>query len=165
MIIEYGFDMTPFGQIIVARTWMGICDLQFIDNNPHEVVAELGRRWGERAELTMDNTMAHTVERVIFEGFEHEIKLDLKGTEFQLKVWEELRKVPFGTTISYGELARRIGKPKAVRAVATAVATNPVSMIVPCHRIIHSDGTIGQYRWGAKLKKQLIDWEKSHAKR
>ena len=108
--------------------------------------------------------MANTVERVIFEGLNHPVNLDVKGTEFQLKVWAELRKIPFGTTVSYQEVAERIGEPKAVRAVATAIAQNPVAMLIPCHRVIHSDGTIGEYHWGRDLKRQLIEWEKSKAK-
>ena len=105
--------------------------------------------------------MADTVKRIIFDGYDHEIDIDLHGTEFQLKVWKEVMKVQKGETISYQELAERIGEPKAVRAVASAVAQNPIAMLVPCHRIIHKDGTIGEYHWGKELKKQLLDWEKS----
>ena len=77
-----------------------------------------------------------------------------------MKVWNELRNIPFGTTVSYQEVAKRIGEPKAVRAVASAIAENPVAMLIPCHRVIHSDGTIGEYHWGRDLKKKLIEWER-----
>lgn len=164
MTIEYGFAMSPFGQIIVARTWEGICDLQFMNDNGLEIVAELSKRWGEEAELTQSDMMASTTEKVIFEGLKHPLKLDIKGTDFQLKVWNELQKVPFGDTVTYSELAKRIGQPKAIRSVATAVADNPIAMLIPCHRVIHKDGSIGEYHWGAKLKQQLLEWEKKNKK-
>ena len=162
--IEFGFAESPFGSIIVARTWDGVCDLQFLEYNRLETIHELAKRWGQCTPTTQSNVMANTVERVIFEGLNHPVNLDVKGTEFQLKVWAELRKIPFGTTVSYQEVAERIGEPKAVRAVATAIAQNPVAMLIPCHRVIHSDGTIGEYHWGRDLKRQLIEWEKSKAK-
>ena len=162
--IEFGFAESPFGSIIVARTWDGVCDLQFLEYNRLETIHELAQRWGQYTPTTQSNVMANTVERVIFEGLNHPVNLDVKGTEFQLKVWAELRKIPFGTTVSYQEVAERIGEPKAVRAVATAIAQNPVAMLIPCHRVIHSDGTIGEYHWGRDLKRQLIEWEKSKAK-
>ena len=162
--IEFGFAESPFGSIIVARTWDGVCDLQFLEYNRLETIHELATRWGQYTPTTQSNVMANTVERVIFEGLNHPVNLDVKGTEFQLKVWAELRKIPFGTTVSYQEVAERIGEPKAVRAVATAIAQNPVAMLIPCHRVIHSDGTIGEYHWGRDLKRQLIEWEKSKAK-
>lgn len=88
------------------------------------------------------------------------MRLDLRGTDFQLRVWRELLNIPFGSTATYRQVAERIGEPKAVRAVATAIAQNPVAMLVPCHRVIHSDGTLGEYHWGRDLKKMLLQWEK-----
>ena len=138
--IVYGFSDSPFGHLIVARTWDGVCDLQFLEYNRLETIHELAKRWGQYTPTTQSNVMANTVERVIFEGLNHPVNLDVKGTEFQLKVWAELRKIPFGTTVSYQDVAERIGEPKAVRAVATAIAQNPVAMLIPCHRVIHSAG-------------------------
>jgi O-6-methylguanine DNA methyltransferase len=162
--VEFGFSESPFGEIIVARTWDGICDLQFLDFNRLETIHELAQRWGQYTPTTQSDTMAQTVERVIFEDYDHPIKLDLHGTDFQLQVWHELQNIPFGTTATYQQIAERIGKPKAVRAVATAIAQNPVAMLVPCHRVIHSDGTIGEYHWGRELKRQLIEWEANKLK-
>ena len=162
--VEFGFSESPFGEIIVARTWDGICDLQFLDFNRLETIHELAQRWGQYTPTTQSDTMAQTVERVIFEDYDHPIKLDLHGTDFQLQVWHELQNIPFGTTATYQQIAVRIGKPKAVRAVATAIAQNPVAMLVPCHRVIHSDGTIGEYHWGRELKRQLIEWEANKLK-
>ena len=162
--VEFGFSESPFGEIIVARTWDGICDLQFLDFNRLETIHELAQRWGQYTPTTQSDTMAQTVERVIFEDYDHPIKLDLHGTDFQLQVWHELQNIPFGTTTTYQQIAERIGKPKAVRAVATAIAQNPVAMLGPCHRVIHSDGTIGEYHWGRELKRQLIEWEANKLK-
>lgn len=162
--VEYGFAESPFGEIIVARTWEGVCDLQFLDFRRLETIHELAQRWGQYTPTTQSNDMAETVERVIFEGYDHPVKLDLHGTDFQKEVWQELRRIPFGTTVSYQQVAERLDRPKAVRAVASAIAQNPVAMLVPCHRVIHSDGTVGEYHWGSDLKRRLIAWEKSKAR-
>lgn len=162
--IVYGFSDSPFGPIVVARTWEGVCDLQFLADNRLEVIHELAARWGVYTPTTQNDTMAHTVERVAFEGYDHPLKLDMRGTDFQLRVWEELRRIPFGTTASYQDIARRIGKPRAVRAVATAIGQNPMAMLIPCHRVIHSDGTPGEYHWGRELKQRLLDWERQVVK-
>lgn len=163
--IEFGFAESPFGEIIVARTWDGICDLQFLDYNRLETIHELAQRWGEYTPTIQSDTMAETVEKVLFEGLSHPLDLDIKGTDFQIKVWKEVMKIPFGQTASYQEIAERIGEPKAVRAVATAIGQNPVAIIIPCHRVIHSDGTVGEYHWGRDLKKKLLEWEKSMVKK
>lgn len=159
--VEYGFAESPFGEIIVARTWDGVCDLQFLGYNRLEVIHELAQRWGMYTPTTQSDTMANTVERVAFEGYDYPIRFDIKGTDFQLKVWRELQKIPFGQTATYQQIAERIGEPKAVRAVATAIGQNPIAVLIPCHRVIHSDGTIGEYHWGKDLKKRLLEWEKS----
>ena len=159
--IVYGFAECKFGTIVVACRSKAICDLQFLGYNKMEVIHELASHWGVYTSTTQDDMMADTVKRIIFDGYDQKIDIDLHGTEFQLKVWKEVMKVQKGETISYQELAERIGEPKAVRAVASAVAQNPIAMFVPCHRIIHKDGTLGEYHWGKELKKQLLDWEKS----
>ena len=141
--IVYGFAESKFGTIVVARTASGICDLQFLGYNKMEVIHELASHWGVYTPTTQDDMMADTVKRIIFDGYDHEIYIDLHGTEFQLKVWKEVMKVQKGETISYQELAERI------------------AMLVPCHRIIHKDGTLGEYHWGRELKKEILDWEKN----
>ena len=157
--IEYGFAESPFGPIIVARTWDGICDLHFLGYNRMEVIHELGTRWGMYTPTTQSDVMANTVERVLFEGYEHPLRLDVKGTPFQRMVWRELLNIPFGTTITYGELAERVGKPNAVRNVTAAVEQTPVAVLIPSHRVIMSDGTPGTYHWGTEIKQQLLEWE------
>ncbi|MGI6222424.1 MAG: methylated-DNA--[protein]-cysteine S-methyltransferase [Prevotella sp.] len=171
--IVYGFAESPFGSIIVARNSQGVCDLQFLGYDRHLVIHELGTRWGVYTPTSQNDDMAQQVERLIFESFSptastplwEEIPLCPKGTEFQLKVWEELRRIPFGTTVSYQEVANRLGRPTAVRSVATAIAANPIAVLIPCHRVVHKDGSLGNYHWGTQLKQQLIDWEKRHLKK
>ena len=102
--VEYGFADSPFGEIIVARTWDGICDLQFLGFNRMGVIHELAQRWGTYTPTTQSDEMANTVQRVLFEGYDHPLNLDLRGTEFQLKVWKAIMQVPFGETISYQQL-------------------------------------------------------------
>ena len=94
-----------------------------------------------------------------------EIKLHLKGTEFQLKVWESLLKIPMGELTTYGEIAKNIGNNKASRAVGTAIGSNPVAFLIPCHRVIQSSGHFGGYMWGTTRKTVIIGWEgaKTHA--
>lgn len=156
---EYGFAESPFGGLIVARTAAGICGLQFVTATPREALGELRRRWGNNVRAMQNDEMARAVAHMIFEERYHDVALDLRGTAFQLKVWAALRHVPFGQTVSYRQMACAIGQPAAVRAVASAIARNPVAVIVPCHRVIHSNGSTGQYHWGADLKKRLIRWE------
>lgn len=160
--IVYGFSDSPFGHLIVARTWEGVCDVQFLDNNQLETIHELGRRWGVYTPTTQNDLMAQTVERVMFEGYDHALKLDVRGTEFQLRVWNAVQQIPFGQTRSYQEVAQAIGEPRGVRAVATAIAQNPIAVLIPCHRVIHADGTTGEYHWGRELKQRLIEWERQH---
>ncbi len=93
-----------------------------------------------------------------------DLPLNPAGTTFQKQVWAELCRIPHGTTLSYAQLAERLGRPKASRAVGRANATNPIALVVPCHRVIGSDGSLTGYAYGTPLKKQLLDWEKSHAK-
>ena len=93
-----------------------------------------------------------------------ELPCDVKATAFQLRVWEELRKIPIGTTRSYSDIAVSIGQPTAIRAVACACATNPIALIVPCHRVVPKAGGLGGYRWGVARKQALLDLEKQYAK-
>lgn len=161
--ITYGFAETPFGAVIVARTALGVCDLQFLGYHRTEVIHELGTRWGVYTSTTQDDRMAQRVLSVYLEGARLPLMLHLQGTDFQKEVWRALRLVPFGQTVSYQGLAERVGHPTAVRAVASAVAANPIALLVPCHRVIHADGRMGQYHWGADIKQQLLRWEEQQA--
>jgi len=118
--------------------------------------------FGENPAASGFNAEVELQVREYFEGVRHSfvLPLALKGTEFQRKVWEELTKIPYGTTITYNELAERAGKPKAARAAGRANATNPASLIIPCHRVVSSTGDVTGYLYGIEMKKKLLDFEK-----
>lgn len=156
----YGYTDTPFGECFVAGTQDGICTFQFCDGNQEELITEMKKEWS-RASFTRDNALAHdTVQKAFFpRAKDVPLKLWLKGTPFQFKVWRSLLDIPCGTVISYSKLAQLIGNPNAIRAAASAVARNPVGFIIPCHRIVRNDGTIGQYHWTPERKAAIIEWE------
>jgi AraC family transcriptional regulator of adaptative response/methylated-DNA-[protein]-cysteine methyltransferase len=158
-VIRYGSGPTAVGPVFVARTERGVCMLRLVAGRERPL-DEL-RRHFPRAELVQDQEAVKQALRKVDEFLagkraEGSIPLDLHGTPFQRRVWKVMQQVPRGQTCSYRELARRAGKPRAVRAVANACASNPVALLVPCHRIVRSDGGLGGYYWGLKKKKQLL---------
>jgi len=160
LTINYSFAETPFGDVLVASTSKGICYLAFIEN-AEQGIEGLKKQfpnatYQEKSDLNQDNTL------LIFNNDWRqlsEIKLHLKGTDFQLKVWQALLSIPQGGLVTYGEVARRINQPTASRAVGTAIGSNPIAYLVPCHRIIQSSGNTGGYRWNPIRKKAMIGWE------
>ncbi len=160
--IAYGLHPTPFGECLLAATERGICGLSFIENeNPRKALQYLHSNWPNAQIAENRKATASYVEK-IFGGANHNgtpLKLFLKGTNFQLKVWEALLKIPPGCVVSYEDVAARIGKPAASRAVGTAVANNYVAYLIPCHRVIQKIGAFGNYRWGAPRKKAMLVWE------
>ena len=159
--INYNFATTPFGEIIIASTDKGICCLEFIVSDRMEAFSSLQRRFpNARFYQTVDAFQQNAL--FIFTrdwSRLSEIKLHLKGTEFQLKVWEALLKVPMGGMTTYGDIAASIDKPKACRAVGTAVGDNPVAFLIPCHRVIRATGKFGNYHWGIERKELILGWE------
>ncbi|HEX6973645.1 MAG TPA: methylated-DNA--[protein]-cysteine S-methyltransferase, partial [Vicinamibacterales bacterium] len=154
--IRYGQHATALGPAFIGLTERGICHLRFVDGVP-DPAAELRDEWPE-ANLVEDQSAAR--ERLEALGAPRApMRLWLKGTNFQIKVWEALLRVPEGELVSYARLAQAMGMPNAVRAVASAIAANPVAWLVPCHRVIRSSGVLGQYRWGPERKAALIGWE------
>jgi AraC family transcriptional regulator of adaptative response/methylated-DNA-[protein]-cysteine methyltransferase len=154
--IRHGAHATALGDAFIGLTDRGICHLRFIDETS-DPMAELRDEWPE-ATLVADPAAA----RQALDALAHPrapMRLFLKGSNFQIKVWEALLRVPEGALVSYTRLATAAGMPKAVRAVASAVAANPVAWLVPCHRVIRSSGVLGQYRWGPERKAALIGWE------
>ena len=154
-IIRYALLDTPLGQMLVAATTRGICRLTF-----DEDVATLERRFPNATIKPADTAMASLVSGVM-EAIEtptavHDLPIDVAGTAFQEAVWKELRKIPVGETRSYADIAAAIGDPKATRAVGTANGSNPVAVLVPCHRVIRSDGTLGGYAGGLDRKRKLL---------
>ena len=165
--IVYGFDDTPFGQCLVALTDRGICHLGFVDNNNSaEAFHQLQNAWPE-ATLFEDPSRIRSVIRRIFHikqtAESRPFHLHLKGTNFQVNVWRALLAIPVRSIVSYQDIAAHMGHPKAFRAVANAIAINPVGYLIPCHRVIRKSGQIHQYRWGSARKKAIIGWEASRA--
>lgn len=154
--IRYGAHATALGPAFVGLTERGICHLRFIDETA-DPVAELREEWPEASLVEDPVTARETLDALARPRAP--MRLWLKGTNFQIKVWEALLRVPEGALVSYGHLATAAGMPKAARAVASAVAANPVAWLVPCHRVIRSSGVLGQYRWGPERKAALIGWE------
>ncbi|NQW11274.1 MAG: bifunctional DNA-binding transcriptional regulator/O6-methylguanine-DNA methyltransferase Ada [Alphaproteobacteria bacterium] len=167
-VIAYAFADTALGRVIVGATKSGICFVGLGDEEA-ALIEELRHDFPE-ATLAADPTgLGTTVAEVTLtlEGREPhaELPLDIRGTAFQRQVWEALRAIPMGETRTYAELAAQIGRPKAIRAVGSACANNPVSLIVPCHRAVGTDGTLRGYRWGLERKRALIDTEHRAARR
>ena len=162
--IRYALVSTPLGRMLVAATERGLCAVRF-----GETMAELDhdlRTEFHSAQLRRDQEgLLQYIEPLLAairgENTSIDLPLDIRATAFQKKVWEALRQIPLGNTRSYAEVAREIGEPGAVRAVARACASNPVALAVPCHRVVRSDGDISGYRWGVERKKRLL--EREHA--
>lgn len=160
LAIQYSYAESPFGDILVASTSKGICHLAFIEDEP-TALADLQARFpNARYRQTVDLIQQNAL--YIFSQDWHklsEIKLHLKGTPFQIKVWEALLNIPLGQLTTYGGLSKTIGDPKAARAVGSAIGSNPVAFLIPCHRVIRSNGDTGEYHWGPIRKTAMIGWE------
>ena len=158
LTIRYGLPDSPFGTVLIALTDRGICGLTFADDD-HAALGSLERRW-HGATFEHDRGAARAIAKRIFTDQEPgRITLELSGTNFQIKVWEALLRIPAGTLVSYGDVARSIGHPDAHRAVGTAVGQNPIAYLIPCHRVIKSTGAFGNYGGGATRKKAILGWE------
>lgn len=166
LLINYSFAESPFGNIIVASTSKGICHLAFFENEQKafEVLESHFPNAHFKQMVDLIQQKALYIFRNDWDKLS-EIKLHLKGTDFQLKVWETLLKIPMGQLSTYGTIAEQINNSKASRAVGTAIGSNPVAFLIPCHRVIQSTGTFGGYMWGATRKTAIIGWEaaKVHA--
>ena len=163
--IKYAIFDTRLGQAVIAGTEKGICSLQFADNR--EQLLETLREDFFEAELEENHEALTGWIRMLNtfldgDGKELPIPLDVHATVFRARVWEAIRRIPYGETRSYSRLAEEIGKPSAARAVASACAANPVALVTPCHRVVHEDGTISGYRWGIHRKKALLSMEKEN---
>lgn len=158
MAISYGFYGSPFGEVIVASTAKGICHMAFVEDRAL-AVAELQLRFPNAMFQEREDAL-HRSAMSIFGGERLcEVKLHLKGTPFQLKVWETLLRIPSGGLATYSAVAANVGTPKASRAVGTAIGSNPVAYLIPCHRVIKSTGEAGGYMWGPTRKTVMIGWE------
>lgn len=162
--IAYGFSDTPIGRMLIAATSKGICAVRFGADEP--LLAELRSEF-PRAEIVANQQAVEAyAEAVLAHLAGRDTRLDLPvdvdATAFQQRVWAALRAIPYGETRSYSEVAAMIGEPSAVRAVARACATNPVALVVPCHRVVRTGGALSGYRWGVERKRRLLDQERAH---
>jgi len=163
--IGYATGASPLGRVLVAATERGLCAV--IMDSTDEILLRRLKEQFPAAELSERADLNGTIGQVLSRLTEHpaalDLPLDLRATAFQMRVWEALRCIPRGETRTYTEIACAIGNPKAVRAVARACATNPVAVVIPCHRVIGSDGKLTGYRWGVERKKRLLELEKQQA--
>jgi AraC family transcriptional regulator, regulatory protein of adaptative response / methylated-DNA-[protein]-cysteine methyltransferase len=160
LIINYSFAESPFGDLIVASTQKGLCHMAFEDDE------EVGlNNLTARFPNATYHRMLDLIQQNALFIFQNDwsrlpaIKLHLKGTDFQIKVWETLLNIPLGQLSTYGNIAQKIGNPKASRAVGAAIGSNPIAYLIPCHRVIQSTGNIGGYMWGNTRKTAIIGWE------
>lgn len=160
LTINYSYAHTPFGNIMVASTPKGVCYMAFDDeaNNAFDALQLAFPKATYRSILDQHQQNALLIFKEDWQQLP-QIKLHLKGTDFQLKVWEALLKIPKGKLTTYGNIAQQIEKPSAARAVGSAIGDNPVAFLIPCHRVIQSNGILGQYHWGSPRKAAIIGWE------
>jgi AraC family transcriptional regulator of adaptative response/methylated-DNA-[protein]-cysteine methyltransferase len=161
--INYGFHPSPFGECLLAATERGICGLGFVGEGGRlQALEDFKRRW-PAAEFQENSQKTRSYIDRIFSPTKtngsNPVKLLLMGTNFQIRVWEALLRIPPGAVVCYEDLARRLGKPSASRAVGSAVGRNPISFLIPCHRAIRKMGITGDYHWGAARKKAILAWE------
>lgn len=163
LFINFSFAESPFGNIIVASTEKGICFMAFAENEENGF-EDLKNKFPNAAFSRKLDWIQQNALFIFQNDWSKlsEIKLHLKGTDFQLKVWETLLKIPMGQLSTYGSIAYQIEKPNASRAVGTAIGSNPVAFLIPCHRVIQSSGIFGGYMWGNTRKTAIIGWEGAH---
>lgn len=163
LTIRYGFLISPFGQALVMVTDRGLAGLAFADpGKEREALADMSARW-PNATYVEDLAATAPYAARIFNPSEWRADRPLKvvtiGTDFQLRVWEALLKIPMGKCVAYSDIAAEIGSPKASRAVGAAVGANPVSFVVPCHRAVGKSGALTGYHWGLTRKRAILGWE------
>lgn len=166
LVIEYGIHRTPFGNLLIATTPRGICWAAFAAGTGEKEAAELERRWAS-ATIRENSVATRTVaDRMFSHNHQREpLSLHIEGTNFQVRVWEALLKIPYGHVAGYADVAGSIGNHGATRAVGTAIAQNPVAYIIPCHRVIRSEGIIGNYHWNPGRKGAMIGLERVNSEK
>lgn len=166
LVINYSFAQSLFGDILVASTTKGICFMGFVDSKSIAIKDLKSRFVNARFKEQQDEHQINALKIYSLDWAElNTIKLHLKGTDFQLKVWESLLKIPEGKLTTYGQIANTIQKPKAARAVGTAIGANPIAFLIPCHRVIQNSGALGGYMWGTTRKSIIIGWEAAQINR
>jgi AraC family transcriptional regulator of adaptative response/methylated-DNA-[protein]-cysteine methyltransferase len=163
-VIRYDSVHTPFGMLLVGATAKGVCSIKLGDSE-EDLAASLRAEFAA-AELRRDPAFLGPWAEALREHLNGrlqklDVPLDIRATAFQRRVWEYLQSIPYGSTRSYGEIAKALRQPRAARAVARACASNPAALVIPCHRVVRGDGGSGGYRWGAARKRKLLEMEKS----
>jgi AraC family transcriptional regulator, regulatory protein of adaptative response / methylated-DNA-[protein]-cysteine methyltransferase len=163
VVISYGFHPSPFGLAVVLVTNHGLCGMGFSDTGGEATSLEdMKRRW-KNAQYTEDSAKTAPYAAQIFapdrwrDG--QPLRITFIGSDFEIRVWESLLKIPIGRAVTYGDIAASIDKPKAARAVGAAVGRNPISFVVPCHRVIGKSGSLTGYHWGLTRKRAILGWE------
>jgi AraC family transcriptional regulator of adaptative response/methylated-DNA-[protein]-cysteine methyltransferase len=158
--IRHGIHDTPFGRMLVLMTARGICGLDFIDGGDDDALRDARARW-PLSRFVEDAGAARGVVAQIFadSASKRPLRLLLRGTNFQVRVWSALMRVPSAAIVSYHDVARALGNPKATRAVGTALAHNPVAYLVPCHRVLRATGLFKTYKWTPTRRHALLAWE------
>lgn len=161
LVIQYSFATSPFGKMLIASTKKGICYMAFYDDEDEKAVGNLQKKF-PKATFQHQSEEIHQKALLFFQADWNkipEIKLHLKGTDFQFQVWEELLKIPLGKLATYSRIADKIANSSASRAVGTAIGSNPIAYLIPCHRVVQTTGGLGGYMWGTQRKKEMINWE------
>jgi AraC family transcriptional regulator, regulatory protein of adaptative response / methylated-DNA-[protein]-cysteine methyltransferase len=161
--ISYGFHDCPFGRALILITSEGLAGLAFADHGKEKsVLADMTARWPEATYVENQQATAAYAKR-IFESErwkpDQPLKIVFIGSDFEIRVWETILRIPFGKASTYSDIASHIGKPKAARAVGSAVGKNPISFVVPCHRVLEKSGGLGGYHWGLTRKRAILGWE------
>ncbi len=168
LTIDYGFGPTPFGECLLANTPRGICYLAFVAGRETKaLLEELHRLWPKATYLHQPDSTLGLIQQIFnLQSVPNDTPLRayVKGTQFQLQIWRALLKIPEGRLVSYGDIATRVKKPDASRAVGSAVGANQLAYLIPCHRVIRKTGVIGDYRWGSARKKLMLACEYTRKK-
>ena len=165
--INYTIAASPLGRLLVAVTQRGVCAVRMGDTDAmleKDLRAEFPAATIRRNDSALREPVKKILNHLTNKEPQLDLPLDIRATAFQRQVWEQLRAIPYGQTVSYGEVAKALGKPGAVRAVGRACATNPVALVIPCHRVVREDQTLGGYRWGLERKQKLLQRERSVTK-
>ncbi len=162
--VEYGFHETPFGTCLIGVTDRGICWLSFVstEGTPKTEMENMKEHWHQsvfRQNQDLTSTMVDKIFGASDTTTQQKLHILVKGTNFQVKVWEALLRLPMGSVTTYQGIAEKIENPKAMQAVGSAVGSNHIAYLIPCHRVIRKDGILGEYRWSAQRKKSIIGWE------
>ena len=164
--MAYGFHASPFGEALLIATERGLAGLAFVDEDKgqtrQDALADMVQRWPRAHYVEAPAKTGQHAKHIFNAGGwtrEQPVRLVMIGTDFDVRVWQALLKIPMGRAVSYTDIARHIGAPSASRAVGSAVGRNPISFVVPCHRVLRGDGSLGGYHWGLTRKRALIGWE------